>query len=393
MSGFNFSRFPSTQTKATVDVFGQASADNKLVIIAHAKAAAPAENIGVPVLIENFTSEVDAKEECDTKFGSDSEVGKMVVAAINAVKYSNLDPKQQPPIEVLALAEADDDLATLLANNQSMEMPYVAPWFGADDALLSDLRDHLALVSGPDRGVYGQFKSYGFCSLKDSLATVTPIGISAGSEHLVIPWLKDTEVAPANSIEELNAAVAAVAAVNPTPFNPMNGITLGKVGAPVKRADHLAPDVTGEASMGLAAGLTPLMVNFRGEVEISRMITTRRTVETEEDYAYFDLPDWQVLSLYRKNCYLIRQQAKFKRAKADSETLKNLKSAFMSLAKDFEDQKMFQAVDKLAPFFELVKDPTSRSNYTFKIPVNVTPGLHSVGMEAIATTQFDVIEI
>ena len=393
MSGFVFSRFPSTQTKATVDVFGQAKADNSVVLIGHAAAGASADNIGKLILIENFTDELAAKDECTALFGANSEIGEMVVSAICAVKYSNLNPKQQPPIYVLVLASGDDDIETLLAANGSVQMPYVAPWFGADNVALSDLKDHLALISGPDRGIYGQFQSHGFCALDGTLGTVSPIGIATASENIIIPWLKDTEVTKSNKIHEINAALAAVAAVNPTPFNPMNGITIGKLKAPTKRSDHLAPDVTGEASMGLAAGLTPLMVNFKGEVEISRLITTRRNVATEEDYAYFDLPDWQVLSLYRKNCFLVRQQAKYLRAKSNSETLKNLKSEFLKIAKDFEEQGMFQAVDKLAPFFELVKDPTSRSNYTYRIPVNVTPGLHSVGMEAVATTQFDVIKI
>lgn len=394
MAEFNFSRMPSQQTSVTADGLGQAKAENTLVIIGHAAEGASAANLDKPIIIENYGNEKNAETECEAKFGADSEVGKMVVAAILAAKNSQQVPSVIPPIIVLALAHDDNDLETLLQDNESVPMPYVAVWFGASDtALCETLKTHLVFISGPNRGMYGQFGSFGFVTANGTLATVAPYGTAMKSEKIVIPWLKDTAVAKENSVANLGAQLGVMAAQNPLPFNPLNKLEVFGVKPPVSRADFISPEVTGDGALALDAGLSPLLVNNNGKVFISRLITTVRTLDNDPDYAYFDLPDWQVLYYFRKLCYNITQRPNYIRSKASVNTLKNMMSDFIAVAKDLEKQGMLQHVDKFADKFKIEKDPTGRSEYVFRIPVNVIPGLHSIGVDILGTTLFDVVEI
>ena len=394
MNDFTFTRSPSLNIEVSTEIKGAAVADNTIVIIGHMAASGSSVTANIPVLLENYGDEALIQTECDTKFGAGSEIGEMALAAVKANKYSNMSTKVYPPIQVLPMANGDTDLEAALLANQTMPMPFVAPYFDlAETALHDTLRDHLNAISASDRGKQGQFGSFGFVPTDDVLGTVSPLGIASATEKMVLPWLRDSEVLKANKTYEVAAAVAAVIAANPVPFNPVNEIVIGGLNVPAKASDHHTPSAAGSVALGLSAGLTPLEVNFKGEVVFSRAITSLRNDAAVEDYAYFDVMDWQVMYFYRKNAYSIARQDRYVRAKNSAATLKNLKSELIVLAKDFESQGMFQHVEKFLDQFTVERPTNNRSAAIFRTPFNVVAGLHNIAIDAIGTDQFDEFEL
>src|SRR5690606_38679905 len=100
-------------------------------------------NAGDVVQIANAGDEVLAQAEVDAAFGAGAALGEMVMAAIRAVLYSDLDPALMPPIKCLVMANADADLAAALAAKMTMPMPFAAVEFkGSVSQSLTDLKDH-----------------------------------------------------------------------------------------------------------------------------------------------------------------------------------------------------------------------------------------------------------
>ncbi len=391
---FSFTRAPSIKISIGVEQGAAVGADNDLVLIGRLAATGSSVVANSITVIENFGDEVLAKTESEGYFGADSEIVEMVVAAIKGNKFSNAVPKVFPRIKVLALANASTDLASALAVNATVPMPYVAAWFPtSEETLRQELRDHLDFISSASRGRNGQFGSIGFIATDGSLATASENALALGSRLIAAPYLRDTAVTKANKVHEVSAAFAAVNAVNPAPFNPMNDIVVGGLKVPVSLADHHTTGDTGTTALSLSAGLTPLEINSRGQVVISRAITTIRTNDAFEDISYFDIADMQTIFFFRKTEFAIAAQEKYKRTKASAEVAKNIMSEIKSAAIDFQDEGMFQQVEKFFAQFTVERSRTNRSAFVYKIPYNVVPGLHNIGIENTATTQFDEIEL
>lgn len=389
---FNFTRVPETKTRVKTQVTSIVQGANTLVLMGKMAAAGSTAVAYKPVSIANFGDPVAALAEVITLFGTGSELGGMVVAAINGVLLSDIDSPVFPPIVCLPLASTDTNaaIATTLAANLTLPMPHVAIAFAAEDATaLNALKTHLALISGEGRGRNGQFGSFGYAGTLTTLGSATPVGVAAASEFLVLPWLRDGAGTPANTVGKLAAAFAAVCAANGRPYNPLNDVIVGGVAAPASASDYHTPGDTGTEALGLDAGLVPLMVGADGLVRISRTVTAKRTVSAAPDAAYFDMQDYQVLYDYRLNCYVAAQQPQFKRVKASNEKAAALNSQNLNIAKDFETLGMFQHVDKLADQFTWARSVSNRSAFVFSAPVNVVPGFHNKGVEIVGNTLFD----
>jgi phage tail sheath gpL-like len=389
-SNFSFTRNPSTKVRVKTELLSLAKIDNTLVLIGRMAAAGTTATANVPYTVENFGDSLAAKAECEPLFGVGSECVEMVVAAIDAINGSDLEPKAYPVIKVIPMANADTDLAATLAANINMPMPFVVMPFGADvSARLTELRTHVEAISGEDKGRNGQFGSFGFAALDVSTGSATPVGVGAASKNIMIPWLRDSAGTKKNKLHEVASAVAAICATNAAPYLPLNEVEIGGLEAPDSAADWHGDGDTGTCALGLSAGLIPLMVNHRGKVCISRTVTTLRSDAAQEDVAYYDMQDWQKLYAFRSNVFSLARQPRYKRAHASDAKLKALKSEIIVLAKTFESLEMFQYVDKLAEEFVVARDPANRHAGVYTIPLNVVPGFHNKGIELIGTNKFD----
>jgi len=393
---FSFTRVPSIKTRVITQIDSLTTADNDLVLIGLAASSGATATLGAPVYIDSYGDPVAALSECNLKFGTNSQLGEMVVAAINGVLFSNQTNKVYPKIRCIPLVSTatSTDLATALANNLTVPMPYLAVSFpGTDATALTALKNHLTAISGEDRGKNGQFGSFGFLGLDGSTSIATAQGLSGASELLCFPWLRDTAVTKANKIHVVTAAYAALCASVGVPFLPLTDIVVGGLIPPVSISDWHTDGDTGTAALGLSAGVVPLMSKSDGTVAVSRSITSRRPISATEETAYFDLQDWQVLYYFRKSCFVAASQTQFKISKASVQKAEALNSEFIKIAKDFEALEMFQYVDRLVSEFTFTRQVQNRAAFVYQLPVNVIPGFANKGIELVGTTKYDSVVV
>ena len=391
---FNDTRVPGTKIRTEIQTTTLVQADNSLVLIGHAAVGGGTATIGHPISISNFGDPVKALAECAAAFGSGSEIGSMVVAAINGVLGSTLQSISYPPIVCIPIASTDTsaNLAATLASLLTIPLPFVALCYpGTDSVAMLAIKNHLTLISGEDRGRLGQFGSFGFMAVSSATAVATPVGLAGASQNLLFPWLLDSASTPANSIPAIASATAAVCAANGVPYNPLTDVHVGGLVPPVSPQDWHTPGSTGTEVLGLNAGLLPLMVNADTSIGISRAVTSFRPDSATLQPAYFDLQDWEGLYYFRTNCYAICQQPQFKLAKASDQKAAALNSEFLRIAKDLEALEIFQHVDKLAGQFVYSRSLTNRSAFVFSCPVNVVPGFYNKDVDIIGTTAFDTV--
>jgi phage tail sheath gpL-like len=391
-ANFTFTRNPSVKASVDTSVTGLVTADNTLTLVGRLGATAGTIQAGVPQAINNYGDPVAAALECNTYFGPNSEIGAMVVAAIKGVLYSNLQSKLFPPIQCIALPNTatSANLAATFAINLTLAAPYIAVPFEATDApAMLALLNHVTAISAADRGDNGQFGSFGFIANDADTSAITPVGIATASPNVVIPWLRDLSATKSNTPAQVASAVAAVCASLGVPYLPVNGVTVGGIAAPSVAGDYHTPGDAGTVALGLAAGLTPLIVTPSGTVQLKRAVTTARDVASAANVAYYDLQDWQVLYYLRKNCYVAASQPRYRQAKATDQVLANLRSEIIQLCKAMEGLQMLEYVDKFMAMITVQRVPSNRNAAVYNVPVNVVPGLMNVGISLTGTTLFD----
>ncbi|MGZ3696482.1 MAG: hypothetical protein ACXWPM_00035 [Bdellovibrionota bacterium] len=382
MSVINFTRAPGTKVPIDIQSTTLAPADNALVLIGHMANGGGTADAGVPLQIENFGDHAAAQDECDLAFGGGAELTEMVVAAIKAIETSDLNPKVFPPITVLPMAFADNDMATLLANNVGLPMPFVAqPYPASDSAHSSDFKDHLIAISGDDRGRLGQFGSFGFTGTDEALSAVSTEGETGASETMLFPWLRDLNVVKANDTHELAAAIAALCAANGLPFLPLNDVKAGGLKPPTDAKDQHTPGDAGTEAAGLEVGVIPLMTNFDGSIHVSRTVTSRRTQQNVADVDYIDLQDWQTLYYLRKQIYLLTQQDRYKRARNSAKKQNALKSEVIHILQEAEKLEMVADVQGHVADILVTPAPGGDIYATqIDVPADVIPGFHGKGI-------------
>lgn len=380
---------------------GLPDASQELLLIGHMAATGiAASGTATPytvVTINNAGDLTAGSDEADTKFGEGSELAKMVAAAIRA----NSGGSTFPSIKCVALRSTDTDFgasdAALTAAQGTKAEFIVSCYDGTDSTLRSKLKDHVLLVSGAQRVENDQYGSVGVVFNR---SVTDPSLLPSPDTQFILPvWLRDTGTggdAPAYSIGEMAAACAAKIAANAVPFNPVNDVTVVGIDAPKKVSDYPTVGAGLESETALDKGWTPLKVKPNGEVAFVRTVTSRITVDADgstDVTAYYDVQDFQVLYLWRKTLKARFSQADFKRRKASDQALIDTLAEMIRLAQAFQDQGMFQHVDKLAKLFQVERNASDRHRIDYKTPVNVIPGLHVMAGNIEATTQFDTVSV
>lgn len=382
MSVIAFSRAPSTKVPIDIQSTALAAADNTLVLIGRAANGGGTALVGVPLQIENYGDSAAARDETDLAFGAGSELGDMVVGAIEAIETTDLVPKTFPPIVVLPMLFGDTALATLLAANKTLPMPFVAQPFPASNAARAlEFKNHCIAISAEDRGRLGQFGTFGFTGTDESLTAVTTEGETGASETQCFSWLRDLNVIKANPTYVTAAAVAALCAANGLPFLPLNDVKAGGLLPPTDAKDQHSPGDAGSEAAGLEVGVIPLMTNPDGSIHISRTVTSRRTEIAVADTSYIDLQDWQTLYYLRKQVYLLTQQTRYKRARNSTAKQKALKSEAIHILLAMQKLEMLENVEALVD--QIVVTPAPGGNVyatQIDIPAAVVPGFHGKGI-------------
>lgn len=348
-------------------------------------------------IINNSGDVTAALTESEGYFGVASELSKMVVAAIKANEGGSVFPRLKCvniPFSVADYGPADEALEA--AKRVKAEF-LVSPYDATETTLRGDLKSAAEAMSAASRVSNNQFGTVGvMANMDEDDPSALP---TADTEFLTLITLRDTSSggdANPYSVAELAAAAAARMASNLAPFNPLDDLDIPNVTAPVNDADNYSIGDSLESEVVLGQGWSPLKVLPNGDVAFTRAITARLSADGTGSpvlNSYIDVQDFQVLYLWRKTLYTRFSQRDFKRVKASEKKAQAALAEMLRLAASFEDQEMFQAVDKLAPFFRVQRSSADRSALEYYTPVNVVPGLHRMLGRVEAVTTFDSIVI
>jgi phage tail sheath gpL-like len=361
----------------------------ELCLIGHA--ASGATGIYEVITISNSGDLTAGTAEANTKFGSGSELAKMVIAAIKA----NSGGSTFPAIKCVPLASTDTGFGTsdaaLTAVKKIKAEFVVSPYDATNATLRGKLKDAMLEMSGAQRVHNNQFGSIGVAA---NYSVADPSTLAApDTQYLCLIWLRDSG-SPAYSLGELAAACSAKMASNIAPFNPLDRETVNGLTAPATHSDWITVGAGLESETALSKGWTPLMVKPNEEVAFVRTTTTRITTDgVVAATAYYDIQDFQVLYYWRKTLFTRFSQPDFSKRKASEQAAKDIKSECIRLATAFQDQNMFQAVDQLAKEMIVERNASDRHRFDVKTPVNVIPGLHVIAINVVATTEFDSVTV
>lgn len=387
------------ETPVEVTLAGSTSppnANQEVLLIGHRAASGGSVSSYVPSTISNSGDPAAGKAEAETKFGTGSEIAKMVAAAIKANAGGSIFPQ----LKCIALANADTDYgsadAALTAAQKVKAEFIVSPYDGTTGTLRDKLKNHAILVSGANRTANNQFGSAGVMFNRN---VTDPANLPVvDSQFMMCVYLRDTGVsadAPDYSIAEMAAAYAAKQASLAVPFNPLDDETIGSVAAPKKITDWPTVGANAESETTLNKGWTPLYVKPNGEVAIVRSITTRISADgtgTPVVTDYYDMQDFMVLYYLRKTLYTRFKQKDFKK-KNSKKVQKKALGEVIRILRAFEDEEMLQAVDQLAKLVKVQTVVTDRHAFEIYVPVNVIPGLHRKKINVEGTTLYDVITV
>lgn len=360
-----------------------------VVLIGHAASGATGVNTIVQVV---NTGDVGlATTEANAKFGTGSEAALMVIAAVTAVAAGGTFPS----LAVCPLASTDVSIAVAA---QTAIQKYPSNFVVTPYDLHSDATDRTILLtmvstmSGPQRNANQQFGCVGVGATE---ATTNPaVLFEMDTQYLMGVYNRDS--APAYTVGQVAAAAAAVCAANGVPFNPLSSVVVPGITAPTSMADWITVGAGLESEVILGRGWTPMMVLPNTTVAFVRTVTGRLTVGglgVTPVTDYYDLQDFQVLYFWRQTLSARFGQPDFKQAKASQAKGQAVKSEAIRLAKTFEDQGMFQAVDLLAKSFVVQTNASDRSRFDFFTPVNVIPGLAVLAGNIQASTLGDIVTI
>lgn len=290
-------------------------------------------------------------------------LNKGVVA--NAMRLTCTSAAASVSVAVVAFAGGlnDPPLATPLAaaftgGHEILAVPYTA------GTPLTDLRTHLAAVSGPmeRRPAIGVYASGG------TLSAATTQSATLNSERMTAALLKNS-ISPA---EEIAAAYAAVTAFEEDPARPLNTLTLTGITAPLI-ADRLSRT---EQETCLANGVTPLEWGPGDLVQIVRAITTY-TVNPASvlDVSWLDLTTIRTMD-YAMKAYRTRIELRFPRDKLSAKTPARVRSELLDVSYKMEELEIIENVDLWKNDLVVERDSQDVNRLNAKIPVDVVNGLH-----------------
>jgi phage tail sheath gpL-like len=385
-----FQKTPGRPVEITFDAdLGLPNDQQELLLFG--RAASGATGVETVVTVNAVSDVTAATTEANTKFGSGSELAKMVIAAVKA--NASAGRGTFPPIKCVPLA-SDATALTTAAQNAAKQVKaefLASPFDGStDSANLTLLKDLCAELSGAQRVENNQYGSIGVAA---NMSVADPSNLpSPDTQYLSLAWMRNSSPG-ALTVGEVAAAYAAVLAGNVSPFIQVDNYVIGGMSAPAL-ADRISVGAGLESEAALAKGWTPLRTKPNEEVTLVRSVTSRITTDgVVAAGAYYDVQDFQVLYFWRKTIFTRLNQPDLKNVKASEDTAKQIKGELVRLASLFEDNEMFQAVAQLAKQFTVTRSVSDRHRFDVVTPVNVIPGLHVVATTVRASTQFDTVTV
>lgn len=336
------------------------------------------------VSIANVASVTAASGEVGTKFGNNSVIANMVLAAVTALAPGS----NFPPITAIPLPQGATGFGTALTVvlDKLPSVEFVATQFDANDSVNRPLLiAEVTAMSGAQRTSNNQFGTFAVMA-NTTQATVSSLP-QPSVQFFVGVYLYDSSGNP-YSVGQIAAATAAIMAANPVPFNGLDNVVVPGVSAPVNMNDWISVGGGLQSELILEQGFTPLRVLPNGTVAFVRTITSRLNTAV-----YLDVQDFQVLYYFRDVVATRFSQPDFVNQKASALEAASAKGEIIGLMQTFEDQGMFEGVSELAKQVIVQTNPVQTSRFDVYVPVTVVPNLHEIATDVVAGTQFDQFSV
>ncbi len=290
-------------------------------------------------------------------------VNKGLVGNAMRLTAASVVPGLAVAVSAFAGGLIDPTLTTALANaftggHEILVVPY------ASGQTLTDLRTHLAAVSGPmeQRPAIGVYGSGGTLS-----AATTQAG-TLNSERLTAALLKNAT----STGEEIAAAYAAVIASEEDPARPLNTLALSGITVPAI-ADRLSRT---EQETSLANGVTPIEWGPGEVVQIVRAVTTYTLNPANVvDVSWLDLTTIRTMDYVRK-AVRTRIELRFPRDKLSARTPARVRSEILNVLYQLEELEIVENVALWANDLVVERDSQDTNRLNAKIPTDVVNGLH-----------------
>lgn len=342
------------------------------------------------ITINNVGSVSAASGECVTKFGNNSVLTNMVLAAVAA----NASASSFPPIKAIPLPQGASNFGTTnqaLTALDNQQCSYVATQFdgSTDTANRTALLTEVQAMSGAQRTSNAQ---YGTTAIMANTSNATPSSLpQTNSQFFMGVYMYDSSGANPYNVGQIAAASAAVLAANPRPYNGLDSVAVPGITAPSNIADWISVGGGATSEVVLNQGWTPLRVLPNGTVAFVRTVSGRTFLSdgVTPVTSYIDQQDFQVLYDFRATVATRFAQPDFQNQKASQGAAKRAKGEVIKMMQTFQDLGMFQAVSQLAPLVQVQTNTSQRGRFDVYIPVNVVPNLHEIATDIVAGTLFD----
>lgn len=364
-----------------------------LVIIGHQAATGAGAGSAsganyIPVQINNVASQTAVSGEVQGYFGNNSELAKMIIAAVAA----NSGTGTYPAIVAIPLASTDTDFGGALAALDKIPASVVvSPYDANSQTNQTALNNQCQTMSQAPRTDNGQF---GTVAVAANQSVTNPANLfQYNSVYACLQWLRNT--APNQLNGEIAAAVGAQLAGLQIPFNPVKNLVLPYTNAPNVQADWISIGAGLESETALGRGWCPLRVLPGQQVAQlrSRSSLILMSDGVTPQTAYFDVQDLFVLYFWRQTLAARYAQPDFSQAKASGTEAALLLSEVIRLAVVFQDNQMFQGVDQSAKNFLVQRNQSDRARLDVLTPVDVIPILAVIATNIQAGTFADALTL
>lgn len=222
---------------------------------------------------------------------------------------------------------------------------------------LAKIRTHLNSASGPVE----QRPGVAVVGYVGTIANAQTLADTLNHGRTVIAHLKSSR----SEAYKIGAAMAGLLAGSEDPAQPLNGLVLARIAAPV-----IADRTTWtEANTMLSNGVTPLVVS-------SELVAVCRTVTTyQTDISFLDITTVRTLDYVRQACRE-RIALRYPRAKLFTGQEASVRSELYSVLKALESMQIVENVDALADGLLVERDTQDPNRLNAKIPADVVNGLH-----------------
>jgi hypothetical protein len=275
---------------------------------------------------------------------------------------------------------------------QGTYLPYVAGWHEDTTANLATYTLQFtnginALNETNSIAQNGGGRTFGFLSnttINKNLVNTLPTNYHNTMNMIWgwYPYLTTMQDIPVTACD-VTACLCAIGASNGAPFNPMNRIVMPSLPTPLETSQDISVSPQGQSETALQLGYTPVFVNSNGQAATVRMVTGELTMPntTQVDNEFFPLSTWQIISAYGQDLISYFSGPQFTNTRKRADVGNSIVAGAVSIAKQYQQQGMFENVNQYVSQFVLQNDPVDPAKWILQAPAQIIPEFNALDID------------